>query len=65
MAKYQFVAICPLEHLANQDGFERDELERRILANEVIALYCSQCRISWQAAPDLIESLKRSLAEAR
>ena len=63
MAKYQFVVVCPNDHLATHDGFERADLQRRILAGQNIRLYCSTCDAAWNAAPDLIESLKRSLDE--
>ena len=63
MDAYFFVAICPNGHLANQEGFARSKLQRSLLANETLRLYCLGCDTSWNAGPDLIESLKRSLAE--
>lgn len=60
---YRFVAFCPNNHEAVQEGVDRDDLQRRILANEKIRLHCATCRSGWTAAPDLVESLKQFLAE--
>jgi hypothetical protein len=63
VAKYRFVVVCPNDHLVVQDGYERDDLQGRVRAQANIRLFCSTCDAAWNAAPDLIESIRRSLEE--